>query len=267
MGLVFANATVFTATGEPPLENGAVAVDGSRIGWIGPTADAPKGDVVDCTGKTILPGLVDAHTHYPQTRIIGAATGPLLEWLDTSVFPEEARFRRAAYARQVAGEMVRRMTSMGTTTAAIFSSSSARATDELFTALAASGMRAVVGLTLMDQRCPREVRVPRAEAMQALRGAILEFHQKPRMAKATLDSRAWTAAGGQATNGVATPGVVVPYAKVSRTARTRSANRNGLASQRQALSSRERSASVPATSSVTKMTRRASAGVAAAMAR
>lgn len=112
-----------------------------------------------------------------------------------------------------------------------------------------------------------EAMMPRAEAMQALRGAILEFQQKPRMAKATLDSRAWTATGGQATNGVATPGVVVPYAKVSRTARSRSANRNGLASQRQAFSSRKRSASVPATSPVTKMTRRASAGVAAAMAR
>ncbi len=112
-----------------------------------------------------------------------------------------------------------------------------------------------------------EAMMPRAEAMQAMRGAILEFQQKPRMAKATLDSRGWTAAGGQATNGVATPGVVVPYSKVSRAARNRSANRNGLASQRQPVSSRKRSASVPATSPVTKMTRRASDGVAAAMAR
>jgi RNA polymerase sigma factor for flagellar operon FliA len=86
-----------------------------------------------------------------------------------------------------------------------------------------------------------------------VRSAILEFTQKPRMAKATLDSR--------------TPGVVVDYASVSRTARSKSPSRNGLASQRQPLSSRKRSASVPATSPVTKMTRRASAGVAAAMAR
>ena len=107
-----------------------------------------------------------------------------------------------------------------------------------------------------------EAMMPRAEAVQALRGAILEFQQKPRMAKATLDSR-----GTRGADGVATPGVVVPYAKVSRTARNKSASRNGLASQRQPLSSRKRSASVPATSPVTKMTRRASDGVAAAMAR
>ena len=49
--------------------------------------------------------------------------------------------------------------------------------------------------------------------------------------------------------------------------RSRSPSRNGLASQRQPLSSRKRSASVPATSPVTNITRRASAGVAAAIAR
>ena len=119
--------------------------------------------------------------------------------------------------------------------------------------------------------------VPQAEAMKVMRSAILEF-QKPKMAKATLESRGWTAAGGQATNGVTKPGVVVNwtpaaaaevpgYPSVSRTARSKSPSRNGLASQRQPLSSRNRSASVPATSPVTKMTRRASAGVAAAIAR
>jgi RNA polymerase sigma factor FliA len=110
-----------------------------------------------------------------------------------------------------------------------------------------------------------EATMPRAEAMQALRGAILEFQQKPRMLKATLDGRA--VAADRASNGVTKPGVVVPYERVSRTARSKSASRNGLASQRQPLSSRKRSASVPATSPVTKMTRRASDGVPAAMAR
>ena len=54
---------------------------------------------------------------------------------------------------------------------------------------------------------------------------------------------------------------------VSRAARSKSPSLKGLESQRQAVSSRKRSASVPATSPVTKITRRASAGVAAAIAR
>ena len=54
---------------------------------------------------------------------------------------------------------------------------------------------------------------------------------------------------------------------VSRADRSKSPNLKGLESQRQPVSSRNRSASVPATSPVTKMTRRARAGVAAAIAR
>jgi RNA polymerase sigma factor for flagellar operon FliA len=108
--------------------------------------------------------------------------------------------------------------------------------------------------------------MPMEQAKTALRGAILEF-QKPRMARASLETAGWTISGGQASNGVTKPGVVVNYPSVSRMARSKSASRKGLASQRQPLSARNRSASVPATSPVTKMTRRASAGVAAAIAR
>jgi RNA polymerase sigma factor for flagellar operon FliA len=98
---------------------------------------------------------------------------------------------------------------------------------------------------------------PGAETFKILRSAILEFH-KPKMAKATL-------ASAPAARSAAA--VVVDYASVSRTARSNAAVRNGLTSQRQPLSARKRSASVAATSPVTKITRRASDGVAAAMAR
>jgi RNA polymerase sigma factor for flagellar operon FliA len=109
--------------------------------------------------------------------------------------------------------------------------------------------------------------MPAAEAAKAMRTAILEFQQKPRMAKAMLDSAALQADAVAETPAARQTAVVVDYASVSRTARSRSESLNGLASQRQPLSSRKRSASVPATSPVTKITRRASDGVAAAMAR
>jgi RNA polymerase sigma factor for flagellar operon FliA len=101
--------------------------------------------------------------------------------------------------------------------------------------------------------------MPAAEAAKVMRSAILEF-QKPKMAKATLHSE-------RTANETAQHGVVVDYASASRTLRSKSPSRKGLASQRQPLSSRKRSASGPATSPVTKMTRRASVGVAAAIAR
>jgi RNA polymerase sigma factor for flagellar operon FliA len=99
-------------------------------------------------------------------------------------------------------------------------------------------------------------------AIAEIRGAILAFHQKPRMAKATLpqsDTVVPAAAERRA--------VVVPYSNVSRAARSKSPSLNGFDSQRHPVSSRKRPASVPATSPVTKITRRASVGVAAAIAR
>jgi RNA polymerase sigma factor for flagellar operon FliA len=101
--------------------------------------------------------------------------------------------------------------------------------------------------------------MPGAEVAKVMRSAILEFQQKPRMVKATLESRS--------VSSEARPGVVVNYASASRTLRSKSPNRKGLASQRQPLSSRKRSASAPATSPVTKITRRANTGLAAAIAR
>jgi RNA polymerase sigma factor FliA len=100
-----------------------------------------------------------------------------------------------------------------------------------------------------------------ADAVPVLRSTILAFFQeKPRMAKATLPRE-------RAADGTTVPGVVVPYVNTSRAAFSKSPSRNGLASQRHPLSSRNRSASVPATSPVTKITRRDSAESAAAIAR
>jgi RNA polymerase sigma factor for flagellar operon FliA len=99
-----------------------------------------------------------------------------------------------------------------------------------------------------------------AEAATALRSAVLQFMQKPAPAKVEEIAAATAPEAAQ-------PAVVIPYASASRAARSRSPRRNGLASQRQPLSARNRSASVPATSPVTKMTRRARSGDVTAIAR
>ncbi|HEX5272445.1 MAG TPA: imidazolonepropionase [Gemmataceae bacterium] len=47
--------------------DGAVVIDGEHIAWVGPTADLPPpppdSDVIDATGRVVLPGFVDSHTH------------------------------------------------------------------------------------------------------------------------------------------------------------------------------------------------------------
>jgi guanine deaminase len=159
-----------------PWTEGAFAGAGHRPGL---RADEPRSAPVpvrDLRPAVLVPGFVDTHVHYPQARVVGSAGAPLLEWLEGTVFPEEARFRDEAYARAVAAELTRRLAAAGTTTACLYSSSDERATHILFEALAASGLRAVAGLTLMDQRCPAPLCVPRAEAIAACERLASAWH-------------------------------------------------------------------------------------------
>jgi guanine deaminase len=169
--------TPLAAGGVRYLDDALVEVGGDgRLVGVTPWRGPPVRPVLDLRGRLLVPGFVDAHVHYPQTRIIGRATGPLLRWLERSVFPEEARFLKPSYARVVADEFVDRLLAAGTTTAAVFSSSSARATGVLFARLAARGLRAVVGLTLMDRQAPDALLVPRKQAMEASRELIQRWH-------------------------------------------------------------------------------------------
>ena len=46
------------------VERAALVVEGGRIAWTGPTADAPAADEqVDAGGRAVLPGFVDSHSH------------------------------------------------------------------------------------------------------------------------------------------------------------------------------------------------------------
>jgi imidazolonepropionase-like amidohydrolase len=65
------NARILTMTGDAAgaIESGTVVIRGDRIVAVGPSASTqvPAGaTVIDASGKTILPGLVDAHAHGPQ---------------------------------------------------------------------------------------------------------------------------------------------------------------------------------------------------------
>ena len=65
------NARILTMAddGAGAIENGTVVIRGDRIVAVGPSASTqvPAGaTVIDASGKTIMPGLVDAHAHGPQ---------------------------------------------------------------------------------------------------------------------------------------------------------------------------------------------------------
>lgn len=149
-----------------------------RDGWIEAVVPAPDGCLVPVTQPDAiwLPAFVDTHVHCPQTRIRGSATGPLLDWLAQSVFPEEARFVDRAYARAVADEFCQHLLAQGTTCVAAYSTSDEGATDALFEAMAATGIAGHAGLTLMDRMAPDAVCVPAEVALPAAERLIAKWH-------------------------------------------------------------------------------------------
>ncbi len=64
--LVLVNGTVIDGTGAPARANAVVEITDGRIGRVSEAGDyqIPEGaDVFDMTGKWLLPGLIDTHTH------------------------------------------------------------------------------------------------------------------------------------------------------------------------------------------------------------
>jgi imidazolonepropionase-like amidohydrolase len=81
--LVLVGATLIDATGAPPLQNAAVAIQGQRIVRVGPadtlsySADTP---VRNLSGATIMPGFINTHVH-----ITGLSDDQLRRWTRTGV--------------------------------------------------------------------------------------------------------------------------------------------------------------------------------------
>jgi imidazolonepropionase-like amidohydrolase len=69
-------ARIFDGTGKPVIENGVIVIRNGKIEAIGPSTKvkAPKGaQTIDVTGKTVTPGLINAHGHVSDVE--GKGTG------------------------------------------------------------------------------------------------------------------------------------------------------------------------------------------------
>lgn len=77
----------------PVLKDAFVSVEGTKITSVGTAR--PEGvfeRTIDCTGKVLMPGLVNAHTHVPMALMRGYGGGhDLQHWLNDWIFPAEAK--------------------------------------------------------------------------------------------------------------------------------------------------------------------------------
>jgi imidazolonepropionase-like amidohydrolase len=63
--LILRGGTLIDGTGRPPLRDATIVVDEGRIERVGagPETPPPGAEIVDVTGLTVLPGLIDCHDH------------------------------------------------------------------------------------------------------------------------------------------------------------------------------------------------------------
>jgi guanine deaminase len=117
------------------------------------------------SGKLIIPGLVDLHTHASQFALRGLGMDmELLEWLATYTFPEEARFSNLAYASAAYTLFVEQMKRGPNTRIVAYATVHVPATMILMDLLEESGLVSMVGKVNMDRNCPDNLREESAAA-------------------------------------------------------------------------------------------------------
>ena len=79
MSLLLEHVTAVTMdSAQPVLKDAFVAVEGTKIASVGTAR--PQGEfdrVIDGTGKVLMPGLVNAHTHVAMALLRGYGGGPV----------------------------------------------------------------------------------------------------------------------------------------------------------------------------------------------
>lgn len=89
------NARILTMKEGEEIFQGEIWTDGAQITYIGPSReDTPKDfqREIDCRGDLLMPGFKNAHTHSGMTLMRSLADDcPLAEWLNTQIFPLEAK--------------------------------------------------------------------------------------------------------------------------------------------------------------------------------
>ena len=153
---LFLNAHILTMDEEfHQYPTGALVVDGDSILAVGDEKDIVSKyqgkQIVDCGGKALIPGLINAHTHVPMTLVRGLADDLRLDvWLMGYMMPVEREFVSPDFVRLGTSIACAEMIRSGVTSFAdmyYFEEDVAKAT-------AAAGMRALCGQTVLKFPSP-----------------------------------------------------------------------------------------------------------------
>jgi len=157
MDILLKNAQIITLNeSNDVIAEGSIGIRGNSIDYVGEggrSLEAGYSKVMDCKGKTVMPGFVNAHNHLAMTMFRNYADDmKLMDWLFTKIFSLEDKLTDEAVYWASLLAMVE-MIKSGTTTFSdmyFFMESTARAASE-------SGMRAALSRGLQGESGEEEL--------------------------------------------------------------------------------------------------------------
>ena len=137
-------------------DGGLLVNDGNivAVGSYKEIAEASTVEPQELSG-VIVPGFVDVHIHWVQHSFRGQFQASLLDWLNTFVWKEEAKFQDEDYARQQAQNFFSDTLRAGTTMGMAYSSVHEAAARIAAQCARDAGCDWIVGNSLMDTGAPQ----------------------------------------------------------------------------------------------------------------
>jgi len=144
----------------------------------------------------IVPGLIDAHVHYPQLGRIASHGTQLLDWLEQHIFPAEKAFADPVHAAAMAETFLDELLRHGTTSALVFGTVHTASVEAFFSAADARDLRMICGKVLMDLG-PEGLRDTVDEARTESEALIAKWHGRGRLRYAVTPRYALTSSDAQ----------------------------------------------------------------------
>ena len=165
--------------------DGVLLIEDGRIAGIGDASDllprlppdTPVDHYPDCL---ILPGLIDLHIHYPQTRVIASYGAQLLEWLRRYTFVEEQKFADPEYCAAIARFFIDQLLRNGTTTAAVYCTVHPQSVEAFFNESERRNTCMIAGKVMMDRNAPAALTDTPDKAYEDSHRLLARWHRRGR---------------------------------------------------------------------------------------
>jgi 5-methylthioadenosine/S-adenosylhomocysteine deaminase len=173
--MMISNGIVITVDGNRRILNpGSIAINGSEIVAVDTPANIAArftaADTIDATGKVVMPGLINTHTHAAMVMYRGLGNDlALMDWLRKYIFPAEAKTVSPDFVRIGTQLAALEMIQSGTTTFADMYYFE----EEVAKVAKAAGLRGVLGQTVIEFPVP-DAKTP-ADALQRTEAFAKQF--------------------------------------------------------------------------------------------